>query len=163
MEETMKLYIKQKVFSFTSRFTVKDENGADRYFVEGELLSLKNMLHVYDTAGDEAAVVYRRLMNFMPHYVIESRGRQIAEIVKEFTFMIPKYHLLGTAMRLEGDLFEHEYVLQDGQRDIVRVSKEWFTWGDSYVLDIENPGDEILALGVVLAVDCVTASNNSGS
>ena len=32
----MKLYIKQKVFSLTSKFTVKDEAGNDRYFVEGE-------------------------------------------------------------------------------------------------------------------------------
>lgn len=27
----MKLYIKQKVFSLTSKFTVKDEAGNDRY------------------------------------------------------------------------------------------------------------------------------------
>ena len=35
----MKLYIKQKVFSIGERFTVKDEFGNDRYFVEGEWLS----------------------------------------------------------------------------------------------------------------------------
>ncbi len=156
----MKLFIKQKVLSFTSKFTVKDENESDKYYVEGELLSLKKILHVYDAAGDECATVYRRLMNFMPHYIVESRGRQVAEIVKEFTFLIPKYHLLGTAMRLEGNFFEHEYVLRDGLRDIVRVSKEWLTWEDSYILDIEKPEDEILALGVVLAIDCVSASNN---
>lgn len=157
----MKLFIKQKVFSFTSKFTVKDETGADKYSVEGELLSLKRLLHVYDASGYEIALVYRRLMNFMPHYVVEARSVQIAEIVKELSFFIPKYHLLNTAMRLEGDFFEHEYVLRDGMRDVVRVSKEWLTWGDSYVLDIDRPEDELLALGVVLAVDCVTAYNSS--
>ena len=35
----MKLYIKQKVFSWADRFTVKDSSGNDRYFVEGELFS----------------------------------------------------------------------------------------------------------------------------
>jgi uncharacterized protein YxjI len=44
----MKLYIKQKVFSWADRFTVKDENGADRYFVEGEMFSWGKKLHVYD-------------------------------------------------------------------------------------------------------------------
>ena len=29
----MKLYIKQKVFSIGAKFSVKDENGNDRYFV----------------------------------------------------------------------------------------------------------------------------------
>ena len=32
----MKLYIKQKVFSWVDRFTVFDETGADKYYVEGE-------------------------------------------------------------------------------------------------------------------------------
>ena len=33
----MKLYMKQKVFSFADRFYIKDEEGRDRYYVEGEL------------------------------------------------------------------------------------------------------------------------------
>ena len=44
----MKLYIKQKVFSLTSKFTVKDESGNDRYFVEGEFFSLRGRLHIMD-------------------------------------------------------------------------------------------------------------------
>ena len=35
----MKLYIKQKVFSWVDRFTVFDETGADKYHVEGEFFS----------------------------------------------------------------------------------------------------------------------------
>jgi uncharacterized protein YxjI len=35
----MKLYIKQKVFSWGDKFTVKDATGNDRYFVEGEVFS----------------------------------------------------------------------------------------------------------------------------
>lgn len=49
----MKLYIKQKVFSLTSRFTVKDENGDDRYFVEGEFFSLRGRLHILNAQGEE--------------------------------------------------------------------------------------------------------------
>ena len=35
----MKLYIKQKVFSWGDKFTVKDEAGRDRYYVEGEIFT----------------------------------------------------------------------------------------------------------------------------
>lgn len=35
----MRLYMKQRVFSLRDRFTVKDETGCDRYFIEGELFS----------------------------------------------------------------------------------------------------------------------------
>lgn len=41
MEEMIevKLYIKEKVFSWGDKFTVKDELGNDKYIVEGEVFS----------------------------------------------------------------------------------------------------------------------------
>ena len=53
----MKLYIKQKVFSWGDKFTVKDSNGEDRYFVEGDVFSWGKKLHVYDMHGNEAAFI----------------------------------------------------------------------------------------------------------
>ena len=44
----MKLCIRQKVFSWVDRFTVFDENGADKYYVEGELFSWGKKLRVTD-------------------------------------------------------------------------------------------------------------------
>ena len=40
----MKLYIKQKVFSWGDKFTVKDETGRDRYYVEGEIFTFGRKL-----------------------------------------------------------------------------------------------------------------------
>ena len=48
---------------------------------------------------------------------------------------------------------------------VARISKEWFTWGDSYCIDILNPADELSALCVALALDCcmcdAQTANNS--
>lgn len=44
----MRLYIKQRAFSWTDKFSIKDEYGEDRYYVEGEFLSFGKKLHVYD-------------------------------------------------------------------------------------------------------------------
>lgn len=45
----MKLYIKQKVFSCGDKFTVKDEAGHDRYYVEGEIFTCGKKLHLQVT------------------------------------------------------------------------------------------------------------------
>jgi uncharacterized protein YxjI len=45
----------------------------------------------------------------------------------------------------------------------VSISKEWMTWGDSYELSISNPQDEIVALAVVLTIDCVMAAQSSAA
>ena len=55
----------------------------------------------------------------------------------------------------------HEYEIQKNGNTIVSIQKEWMTWGDSYELDIADPKDEIVALAVVLTIDCVTEANAS--
>lgn len=56
----------------------------------------------------------------------------------------------------------HDYEIRQGGRRIVTIHKEWMTWGDCYELDIPDPQNEIIALAVVLAIDCETESSGSG-
>ena len=153
----MKLYLKQKVFSWRDRFYAKDENGIDRYSVEGEIFSWGKKLHIYDTSGSEAAFIRQKVFSFLPRYIIEINGQVACEIVKEFTFFRQSYRLDGLSWRLDGNIWAHEYSLTDNGRHIMRLSKKWFTWGDSYELDITDPQNELMCLCVSLAVDCALA------
>ena len=57
----------------------------------------------------------------------------------------------------------HDYeILQNGVH-IVSIRKEWMTWGDTYEIDIANDADEVIALAVVLAIDCVMASSQAAA
>ena len=158
----MKLYMKEKLFSFHDRFTIKDENGWDKYYVEGEFLSLGKRLHLLNSFGEEVALIRQELFTLMPRYTVSVAGREIARIRKEFTLFFQRYVIDGLGWEVEGSVWEHEYEIRKNGRLIVRITKEWFTWGDSYVLDIVDPADEILALAVVLTIDCVAeASQNN--
>lgn len=151
----MKLYIKQKVFSWKDKFYVKDEFGNDRYYVEGELFSFGKKLHIYDMNNNELALVQQKVLSFLPRYFVFTGGIQRAEIVKEFTFFRNKYRIDGLGWEVDGDFMDHDYEITQMGRPIVTINKEWFTWGDSYVLDIADSVDPINALAVVLAIDCV--------
>lgn len=157
----MKLYIKQKVFSFRDRFTVKDEYGEDKYYVEGEILSLGKKLRIYDMDGNELAFVRERLLAFMPKFTIEINGREIAEIIKRFTFLRPKYYVDGLGWDVEGDFFSHNYDITDGNKTIVSIHKQFMAWGDTFEIDVQKDNDEIIALAVVLAIDAVMDAANS--
>ena len=159
----MRLYMKEKVFSWNERFTVKDENGWDKYFVEGEFFSLGKKLHLLNVHGEEVAFIQQRLFTLMPRFAVTVAGRELAEIRKEFTFFYQRYVIDGLGWEIDGDVWAHDYVIRKNGRTIVRITKEWFTWGDSYVLDILDPADELVALAVVLTIDCVAeASRNNG-
>ena len=88
----MKLYIKEKLFTWGDKFTVKDEFGKDKYIVEGEILSFGKKLHVYDTAGTEVAFIKQELFRFLPVYSVFCGDRQVAEIKKEFSFLLFIYN-----------------------------------------------------------------------
>lgn len=151
----MKLCIRQKAFSWVDRFTVFDGNGADKYYVEGELFSWGKKLHVTDVNGREAAFIQQKVSSFTPRFFVYIDGRECAEIVKRFTFFYEKYEIEGLDWTIEGDFWLHEYRITQNGREIVSLSKEWFTWGDCYALDIADPKNETLALAVVLAIDAV--------
>ena len=159
----MKLYIKEKVFSWGDKFTVKDELGNDKYVVEGEVFSWGKKLHVYDMSGYEVAFIKQEVWSFLPRFYVFCGGRQVAEIKKEFTFLFPRYTIEGLGWEIDGSFMAHDYQITKNGRNIVTISKEWMTWGDSYELDIANPADEIVALAVVITIDCVTESNSGAA
>ena len=157
----MNLYIKQKVFSWGDSFTVYDENGNERYGVQGEVFSWGKKLHLFDLAGIECAFVHQKAFSFLPRFFISRNGEDIADVVREFTFFHPKYTVKGLGWQVEGDLFAHEYEITDGKQTVISVSKQWMTWGDTYEIRISQGVDEVNALAVVLVIDaCLEHDNN---
>ena len=63
---------------------------------------------------------------------------------------------------MSGDFFDHEYSIYGGEREIARVSKEWFTWGDAYAIDVGAGEDVLNALSVVLIIDAVLDAEDNG-
>ena len=157
----MKLYIKEHIFTFGDKFSVLDSLGNEKYFVEGEVFTWGKKLHVYDRQGREVAYIEQELFTFMPCYHVYVGGRDIAQVRKEFTFFLPKYHVDGLDWDVDGEFFAHEYQISKNGRNIVTIEKEWMTWGDCYELNIADSADEIVALAVVLTIDCVVEQQNN--
>jgi uncharacterized protein YxjI len=105
----MVFYVKQKVFSFRDRFTVKDQMGNDVYYVEGELMSLGKKLHIYGMNGREEAFISQRLASFKKRFEVYIQSRLAVTIVKDITFLTHKYRLEGTNWVIMGDYLSHDY------------------------------------------------------
>ena len=159
----MKLYIKQKVFSWGDQFAVRDAFGNEKYYVEGEIFSFGKKLHVYDRSQREVALIRQELWTWMPTYHVHAGGREVAQIRKEFSFLFPKYSIDGLGWEINGDFWNHEYAVTCGNRTIVTIEKEWMTWGDSYELNIADSADELIALAVVLTIDCVIDNSSKSN
>jgi Uncharacterized conserved protein len=151
----MKLYIKQKVFSWTDSSAVYDAEGNTVYSAEGELFSWGKKLHITDALGAECAYIEQQIFSFLPRFHVFREGREIAEVVREFSLFYKYYTVTGPNWEVEGDFLSHDYSITKGGRQIVSVHKEWLTWGDCYELNVVDGEDVVLALCVAFVIDFV--------
>lgn len=156
----MKLYIKQKVFSWRDKFRVFDENENDQYAVEGEVWSLGKKLHIFDASGAEAAFIHQKVWSFKSRFFVAQNGEDIAEVVKEITLFKPVYSVEPQGWQITGNFWAHEYVIESSSGTIATISKHWLTWGDTYEIDIADGIDPVLVLSVVLIIDAVLAQQS---
>lgn len=156
----MRLYIKQKVFSLKDKFYVKDENGEDRYYVEGKILSIGKQLWIRDMEGNELAFLKQKVITFLPRFFIYINGEEVAQIVKKFTLLKPKYEISGPGWTINGNFLDHDYTIESNGVAVAGIHKKWMSWGDSYEMEINPDVDQVLALAVILAIDTVMDNNN---
>ena len=157
----MQLAIKQRVFSWSDTYDVYDESGEARYYVEAEMFSFGHQIHVYDKrSGEEVGSIHQKLFTFVPEFEIVISGRTMGTIRKKFTFFVPEYQVDFRDWDVEGDFLHWDYSVFHGSRKVMTIYKELFHWGDSYVLDYDDVGDEIPGLLLVIAIDAVNCSKN---
>ncbi|WP_342580656.1 LURP-one-related family protein [Ureibacillus sp. FSL W7-1570] len=157
------LYIKQKFLSLTDRFKVKDEQGNEVYYVEGSFLKIPKTFTIYDMEGHEVAVITKKVFAFLPKFIVEMEGRQVITIKKEFTFFRSRYTIDAAGIEVRGNWWDMTFqVFQHGEK-IGQVSKEWFTWGDSYKVEILNEEMEQIIIALVIAIDCVKEEQSTAA
>lgn len=149
----MKLYIKQKVFSLRHRFDIYNFNEEPVYSCEGEI-SFGKKYHLFDRNGSEVAFIKEQLFSLHSRHFIERDGSEIAEVVKEISIR-PRYIIDAFGWTVTGDFLSHEYVIKDSNKTVATISKKWFSWGDTYEIDIDPNADTVNVLCVVLIIDSV--------
>jgi uncharacterized protein YxjI len=155
--------MKQKLFSWGDDFTIKDENGQDRFFVDGKAFSLGNQLSFQDMAGNELAFIRQKLLSWGPTYEITRGGQLLAVVHKElftffkctFTVDVPGPNDLVA----EGDFMDHQYVFSRNGSAVAQVSKQWFTWSDTYGVQISPGEDDVLILASTVVIDMACHGN----
>ncbi len=157
----MELRIKQRVFSWGDTYDVYDESGEARYFVKAEVFAFGHQIHVYDKrSGTEVGSIHQKLFRFLPEFEIVINGQTVGTIRREFTFLRPRYQVDFRGWDVEGDFMGWDYTATQGGRQVLSVSKELFSWGDTYVLRYGSIQDEIPGLMLVIAIDAANCQND---
>jgi uncharacterized protein YxjI len=152
-----KFYIKQKVFSLSGKFTVKDELENDVYYVEGSFMQIPKTFSIMDATRSEVAIITKKTFSLLPKFFVEVNGQDVVTIEKEFSIFKARYRIDAEGIEVLGNWWDMDFqVLQHGEV-VGKVSKEWFTWGDSYQVEVLDKEMEAIVIALVVAIDCVKA------
>jgi uncharacterized protein YxjI len=155
----MRYVMKQKLFSWGDDFVIKDENGNDAFFVDGKVFTLGDQLSFQAMDGTELLYIRQRLLSWGPTYEIW-RGDELAAVVKKhlFTFFNCRFSVDVPGPddpEAAGNFLDMEYEFRRNGQVIATVSKRWFTFADTYGVEIAPGEDEVLLLAATVVIDMV--------
>lgn len=158
----MKYKIKQKVFSFGSNFSIKNEFDEDVYIIQGQVFTMGRKLRLFDIQDNELIYIEQQLLNFLPVYNIYINGEVAATIKKKFTLFRKEFIIESDEKNytVEGDLLAHEFSIISEDKQVAQVSKEWFAFGDTYGVDIYESENHPFILALVIVLDQVCHEGN---
>ena len=149
----MKYIIREKILSISDKFTIKNELGKACYFVWGKIFSLGNKLHFENESGKELYYIEQKIFRFLSEYVIYQNGSAIARVKRKFSFK-PKFDIWSKFGNyfLKGNIWAHEFSIEKNGNTVATISKKWFSWTDSYGIDIffDDQQDFLIALVIVI-------------
>lgn len=162
----MKYQLKEHVWSWTNTYDIKHGNGELAYQVVGKFLSWGNNLSFKDALGNEVASIQQRLLSFLPTYNLDRNGQPFAEIKKKFTWLNAQFELDVPGPNdytIDGSFWEYEYRFERGGRTVARVSKEFWSWSDTYGVEIVEGEDDVSILATMIVIDlcCHEKKNNN--
>lgn len=163
----MRYVMKQKLFSWGDDFYIRDAEEREVFFVDGKAFSLGNQLSFQDLERNELAFIRQKLFAWGATYEIHRNGALAAVVKKElFTFFNCRFTVDVPGpddLEASGDFTDHEYTFRRGDRIVATVSKKWFSWSDTYGVDIAAGEDEVLILASTVVIDMVCHADQKRS
>lgn len=155
--------MKQKLFCWGDDFTIKNAAGEDVFFVDGKALSLGDKLSFQDLLKNELAFIHQKLLAWGPTYEITRNGVLAAVVKKQlFTLLRCKFTVDVPGpddLEAQGDFLDMEYTFTRSNRNVAEVSKRWFTFADTYGVEICEGEDDVLILASTVVIDMICHSD----
>lgn len=153
----MRYVLRQKLLSWGDDFTIRNEAGDDVFFVDGKAFSFGDQLSFRDMAGHELAHIKQQVFAWGPTYRLFRNGALAAVVKRELFSFIHHTFTVDVPgpddLEASGSFTDHEYTFTRGGREVAVVSKRWFSWTDTYGIEIAQGEDEVLILASAVIID----------
>ncbi len=153
--------MRQKLVSIGDDYWIENEAGERVFRVDGKAMRLRNTLDLEDAQGTKVCRIQTRVLHVRDSMAIEGPdGNQIALVHKALISPLRERWKVNLAndheWKVQGNVLDHEYAIEQDDRKIAEISKRWFRVRDTYGVEIAPGEDQALVLAVSVAVDTMT-------
>jgi uncharacterized protein YxjI len=150
--------MRQKLVSIGDDYWIQNDDGERIFRVDGKAMRLRNTLDLEDAHGTQLCRIQTRVLHIRDSMAIDGPdGEQLALVHKALISPLRerwKVDLAGDReWKVQGNVVDHEYEIEDDGRKIAEVSKKWFRVRDTYGVEIAPEENRALILAVTVAVD----------
>lgn len=153
--------MREKLVSFGDDYWIENSDGERVYRVDGKALRLRSTLDLEDVHGTVLCRIQTRVLHLRDTMAVEHPdGRPIATVHKALVSPLRERWKVdvdaGEDLSVQGNIVDHEYVVEREGRKVAEVSKRWFRVRDTYGIQVAPDLDTTLALAVAVALDAMT-------
>ena len=153
--------MRQKLVSIGDDYWIENDAGERVYRVDGKALRLRDTLDVEDSRGTKVCRIQTRVLHIRDSMAVEdAAGERLALVHKALISPLRerwKVDLAGDReWKVQGNVLDHEYEIEEDGRKIAEISKRWFRVRDTYGVEIAPDQNDVLVLAVTIAVDTMS-------
>ena len=158
-ESLMQYLMRQKWLAFGDDYAIQTPDGREAFYVDGRAFSWgsKLAMRAGGKNGPEVAFISQKLLSWGPTYEIYRDGQLFAVVKKElFTFFRCAFKIDVPGpndYEAQGDFLDREYVFSRSGRAVGEVSKRFFSWTDTYGINIVDDEDDVTLLAATVVID----------
>jgi uncharacterized protein YxjI len=155
---TTRYKIRQNLISIGDDFWIENGEGKRVFKVDGKILRIRKTLVFEDLNGKPLCTIKERLLTIRDTMTItRPDGKQLAVIKKALlTPLRDRWSVNvkdGPDLDVQGNILDHEYSIKQGWSKVAEISKRWFSFTDTYGVEIDAGQNDILILAVAIAID----------
>lgn len=155
----MKVYIKNKIFSFGGGSSVVNENKEPVYNVKGRVFSVTKVKYVCDLEGKRLFKIRNKWFNFFVHkaYIYDENKKEIATVKDKWFNIKGEYFVLGykDEIKIQGKFFGlTSQILKNGEV-VGTIRRQVTIIADSFELEASEE-DMPFLVALVIAIDNIT-------
>ena len=136
---------------------IKDEGQNNLFRIKGKFLFGLRTLIIQDMNSQKLYETIRKnsLTKYKLYDIINDKGEKMAHIKRSRSLFKPKFiiEVNGLAVTIKGSLYQHSFSIHSDEAKLASMSKQVFSFGDAYEIDVLTEKNPLLHLFLLVTID----------